>query len=132
MSEAHDLRTSAHFRPILNGGMPSPGTTSEPDNYLLLRIRISADNDAQLMRYCTIDNLAEIQAQISDVIRDHLGNNAITRTQFYKGSLIILLSITGIVLISALSPGRLKLILRDIENIITKNFSRIRSHNFIC
>jgi hypothetical protein len=74
------------------------------------------------MRYCTTDNLAEIQAQISDVIRNHLGNNAITRTEFYKGSLIIVLSITGIVLIAALSPGRLKLILQDIENIVKKTF----------
>jgi len=90
MSAAPNLKAPQHLRieQGLNRGLPQ----ADPEKLVLLKIRITSEDDLSLMRKCDTKTLAEIQAATIASIKDLLGQSLLVKVDFYKGSLILIVT----------------------------------------
>jgi hypothetical protein len=110
--------------------LPPPPLNNSPrlesDEMLLIKIRVTCSDQASMLRECNVAKLTELQSSISSSIKLRLNDRIFVRISFYKGSLIVLATITvGTALI--LNSQAFRFIKGDIENIVRKTFAKLSS-----
>ncbi len=109
----------------VNSSQPNHGENLSPEKELLLRIRVTSENDRELLKLANPTRLGELQDNIVSKVNEHLGSKALARVEFYRGSLIIIVTITAGVLISV-NRNQLSYLANDIRNVVSRVFQGVK------